>query len=76
MEDSLELEKSVNESLLKLHEVATKADDPQMTDYLEGEFLKEQVEANKEISDLITMMKRAGDGLGLHTIDQQLLQEN
>jgi hypothetical protein len=26
-----------------MHKVATKYDDPQMTDFLEGEFLKEQV---------------------------------
>merc|ERR1712045_471407 len=32
----------------------------------EGEYLKEQVEAEKEISDLVTKMKRAGDGIGLH----------
>ena len=46
--------------------------DAQLTDFLEGEFLKEQVEAIKEISDLITRMKRAGDGLGLHIIDKEL----
>merc|ERR1719242_3030527 len=35
----------------------------QMTDFLEGEYLKEQVEAQKEIGDLITKMKRAGEAL-------------
>merc|ERR1712180_79307 len=44
VEASLQLERTVNESL-------------------EGEYLKEQVEAIKEIADLITKMKRAGDGL-------------
>merc|ERR1712189_157352 len=44
-----------------------------MTDYREGTYLKEQVEAIKEIADLVTKMKRAGDGLGLHIIDKELL---
>ena len=43
-----------------------------MTDFVEGEFLKEQVEAEKEIGDLLTKMQRAGDGLGLHIIDKEL----
>ena len=42
-EDALDLEKSVNQSLLELHKVADGAGDPQMTDFLEGEYLKEQV---------------------------------
>ena len=43
-----------------------------MTDFIEGEYLKEQVEAQKEIGDFITKMKRAGDALGLHIIDKEL----
>jgi ferritin heavy chain len=52
--------------------VASEHEDAQLTDFLEGEYLKEQVEAQKEIGDLITKMKRAGDGLGLHIIDKEL----
>merc|ERR1712180_582218 len=33
---------------------------------LESEYLSEQVEGIKAVGDLITKMKRAGDGLGLH----------
>jgi len=72
VEASLELEKTVNQSLLDMHKVASDHDDAAFTDFLEGEFLKEQVEASKEISDLITKMKRAGDGLGLHLVDKDL----
>merc|ERR1711974_95105 len=46
--------------------------DAQLTDFIEGEYLKEQVEAQKEMGDLITKMKRAGDALGLHIIDKEL----
>merc|ERR1711974_51393 len=57
MEAALELEKTVNQSLL---------------DFLESEYLGEQVEGIKSIGDLITKMKRAGDGLGLHLIDKEM----
>jgi ferritin heavy chain len=60
------------QSLLELHKVANKHDDPQLTDYIEGEYLKEQVKAIKELADLITKMKRAGDAVGLHIIDKEL----
>merc|ERR1712226_1468077 len=69
---TLELEKTVNESLLAIHKVADGHGDAQMTDFLEGTYLNEQVEAIKEIGDLITKMRRAGDGLGLHIIDKEL----
>merc|ERR1712180_5181 len=72
MEASLELERTVNESLLAMHKVAAGHEDAQMTDFIEGTFLKEQVEAIKEIGDLITQMKKAGDGLGLYIIDKEL----
>jgi len=69
---TLDLEKQVNQILLDLHAKASEHDDSQLTDFLEGEFLKEQVEAIKEVGDLITKMKRAGPGLGLHVIDKEL----
>merc|ERR1712241_887354 len=72
VEASLELEKKVHESLLEMHKVADSHGDAQLTDFIEGEYLKEQVEAQKEIGDLITKMKRAGDALGLHIIDKEL----
>lgn len=72
MEASLELEKSVHQSLLDLHKNADDHDDAQLTDFLEGEYLKEQVEDQKYIGDLITKMKRAGDTVGLHIIDKEL----
>jgi len=71
-EASLQLERTVNASLLSMHQVASTHNDAQFTDFLEAEYLKEQVEAIKEIVDLLTKMKRAGDGLGLHVIDKEL----
>merc|ERR1711971_1089496 len=72
MEAALELEKTVNQSLLDLHKVAGDKSDGHLCDFLESEYLAEQVEGIKAIGDLITKMKRAGDGLGLHLIDKEM----
>ena len=73
-EDALDLEKSVNQSLLELHKVADGAGDPQMTDFLEGEFLKEQVEAAKELADLVTKIRRVGaTGTGIYLLDKDMV---
>ncbi|XP_050390094.1 soma ferritin isoform X3 [Patella vulgata] len=73
MQVALQLEKNVNQSLLDLHAVANKHNDPQMQDFLEGEYLKEQVDAIKEISDYITQLKRVGSGLGEYIFDRESL---
>ncbi|CAG2210647.1 FTH1 [Mytilus edulis] len=64
MQVALSLEKSVNQSLLDLHKTADSHNDAQMCDFLESEYLEEQVNAIKEISDHITQLKRVGSGLG------------
>ena len=43
VEASLELEKKVHESILAMHKNADEHGDAQLTDFLEGEYLKEQV---------------------------------
>ena len=52
VESSLELEKSVHESLLALHRNADEQSDAQLTDFLEGEYLKEQVNLKLELSNM------------------------
>merc|ERR1711982_226838 len=47
VEASLELEKKVHEALLELHKEGDSHGDAQLTDFIEGEFLKEQVQAQK-----------------------------
>lgn len=57
--------KDVNKSLLNLHKVAEENNDPQLCDFIESEYLEEQVEAIKKIADLVTQLNRVGgDGLG------------
>ena len=60
------------QSLLDLHEVASKNTDPQMADFLESEYLGEQVEAQKELGDYITQLKRVGPGMGEWHFDRVL----
>ena len=55
------LEKTVNNSLLDLHKISDTNNDPQFGDYLEGEFLKEQVEAISELSKYITQLEFIGN---------------
>ena len=46
-----------------------------MADWLESEFLDEQVKAIKEISDHITNLKRVGPGLGEYMFDKETLDD-
>merc|ERR1711920_844720 len=66
------LEKLVNEKLLTLHAIADEENDPQMADYIEGNFLNEQVEAIKKISDYVAQLRRVGEGHGVYHWDSQL----
>ena len=73
---SLELEKSVNKALLDLHKLATEKADPHLCDFLESEFLDEQVEDIKKLGDYITNLKRVGvpqNGLGEYLFDKHTL---
>ena len=58
-----------------MHNEAGSENDPHLCDFLETHYLGEQVEAAKELSDLITKMVRAGDGLGLHIIDKEMMDK-
>jgi len=71
MQAALALEKSVNQSLLDLHKLADGHGDAQMCDFIESEYLQEQVEAIKELSDRVTNLKRVGAGLGEFMYDKE-----
>ncbi|KAI5346625.1 PREDICTED: ferritin-3 [Prunus dulcis] len=76
MELALSLEKLTNEKLLNLHHVAEKNKDVQLTDFVESEFLTEQVEAIKKISEYVAQLRRVGKGHGVWHFDQALLHED
>lgn len=70
---ALQLEKDVNQSLLNVVRVGEANGDSNMVDFIEGEFLGEQVESIRHISDMITALNRAGnEGLGLYLFDKSL----
>jgi len=64
MQSALDLEKHVNQALLDLHKIADSHGDAQMCDFIEANYLTEQVEAINEIAKHITNLKRVGPGLG------------
>ncbi|KAH6805481.1 ferritin 4 [Perilla frutescens var. hirtella] len=75
MELALSLEKLTNEKLLNLHAVATRNNDVQLTDFVESEYLAEQVESIKQISEYVAQLRRVGKGHGVWHFDQMLLGE-
>ena len=58
VEASLELEKKVHESILAMHKNADEHGDAQLTDFLEGEYLKEQVHYIKHSFSLCYLLLR------------------
>lgn len=72
MQAALALEKNVNQSLLDLHKLSDSKGDAQMCDFIEANYLTEQVEGIKDLSDKITNLKRVGTGLGEYMFDKQL----
>lgn len=75
MELALSLEKLTNEKLLKLQSVGVKNNDVQLVDFVESEFLGEQVEAIKKISEYVAQLRRIGKGHGVWHFDQMLLND-
>jgi ferritin heavy chain len=69
---SLELEKKTIRSLLDLHKIATVHEDNELTDFLEIEFLQEQIKTIKELGDRVSELERAQSGLGEYVYDLQL----
>lgn len=75
MQAALALEKNVNQALLDLHKIADSHGDAQMCDFIENEFLSEQVDAIKELSDHVTNLKRVGPGMGEYLFDKETLSD-
>lgn len=72
LESALQLERDVNQSLLDLHSIASNHGDAQFCDFIESEYLQEQVEAIKTITGMITNLKRVGPGLGEYLFSKSL----
>jgi len=66
LEEALALEKKVNEALLALHGISSANNDAHLCDFLESNFLDEQVQSINELGKLVVNAKRCGDGLGVY----------
>ena len=68
---ALNMEQIVYESLLQVHAVGDECNDPQFCDFIESEYLEEQVTAINEIKKYIEQLKRIGDdGAGVWQFDR------
>jgi len=76
LQTALELEKKVNQALLDLHTLADTHGDKQMCDFLESNYLEEQVKSIKEFGDLISQAKRCGPGLGEFMFDKHAFSDD
>ena len=69
---ALDMEQSVYNSLLEVHKTGESENDPQFTDFIEGQFLGEQVQALNEVAKHVTQLQLIGnDGHGVWNFDQE-----
>uniref|UniRef100_V9LBS9 Ferritin n=1 Tax=Callorhinchus milii TaxID=7868 RepID=V9LBS9_CALMI len=76
MQYALQLEKTVNQSLLTLHKISSDANDPHLCDFLESDYLTEQVVAIKQLGEHISNLQRLGapqNGMAEYLFDKHTL---
>ena len=74
MQTALTLEKVVNQSLLDLHKIAEKHNDPQMhsENFVKRNYLKKQVDTVKGLADNVTNLSKVGKGHSEWHFDHEL----
>jgi ferritin heavy chain len=70
---ALSLEKLNFQKLRELHDVADKNGDANMSDFIEGKLLEEQVNSVKAAAQVVSQLRRVGKGLGVWEFDKMLL---
>uniref|UniRef100_A0A915CSW8 Ferritin n=1 Tax=Ditylenchus dipsaci TaxID=166011 RepID=A0A915CSW8_9BILA len=73
---ALILEKKNNTNLLSLHKLAARDSDSQLCDFLEDQYLREQIESIEEIGKIVAQLKRVGQGLGEYIFDKEFQQQD
>ncbi|XP_043923370.1 ferritin heavy chain [Protopterus annectens] len=76
MECALALEKTVNQSLLELHKLASDKNDPHLCDFIETHCLDEQVKSIKELGGFVTNLRKMGapqNGMAEYLFDKHTL---
>ncbi|XP_068159446.1 soma ferritin [Drosophila tropicalis] len=69
---ALKMELDVNQHLLDLHALASSEDDPNLCDFIEANFLQEQVDGQKILADLIRQLERATTDVGDYLFDKYM----
>lgn len=75
VESALSLERDVKQSLWNLAKIAETENDHVTEDYIKGEYLEKQIMIVKFMADLLTNVRRVGDGPGLFVLDRALLKK-
>ncbi|XP_055344687.1 soma ferritin-like [Paramacrobiotus metropolitanus] len=75
MEEALEMEKSVNETLIELHRIGSEHGDPQLTTFVEDNFFQEQTEDIKTLANYVGILRKVGQGLGEFEFDYEILRK-
>ena len=58
---ALEMEQHVYQSLLELHKLGETHNDPALTDFIEGEYLTEQIDGINELSSYVSQLRLIGN---------------
>ncbi|XP_040121273.1 ferritin heavy chain-like [Oryx dammah] len=75
-QDTLHLEKSVNQSLLDLHQLATNSSDTHLCHVLETSYLDQQIKFIKELGDHVSNLSNVGSlegSLAYYILDKHTL---
>uniref|UniRef100_A0A3Q0RI34 Ferritin n=1 Tax=Amphilophus citrinellus TaxID=61819 RepID=A0A3Q0RI34_AMPCI len=79
LECALQLEKSVNQSLLDLQKMATEHNDPHMCDFIETHFLDEQVKSIKQLANWVSNLRHMGapqNGMAEYLFDKHTMSSS
>uniref|UniRef100_A0A1I8HJB0 Ferritin n=1 Tax=Macrostomum lignano TaxID=282301 RepID=A0A1I8HJB0_9PLAT len=71
-ETALGAEKNITQELYRLRDRADMESDPHLVDFIESEFLTEQVTSIRDLRELIARLNKAGSGLGELIVDKEL----
>ncbi|XP_078286537.1 ferritin heavy chain-like isoform X2 [Rhinoraja longicauda] len=79
MEQALQLEIEVNQCILNLHKLGSEQNDVSLCEFLESNYLSDQLEAIRKLGEHITNLKRLGapeNGMGEYLFDKHTLGKN
>jgi len=75
LEEAIQLENEVNDYIHKIHGIAEHTClDPHLMDFLESEYLEEQMTSINQLTRLHTMLSQMQNGVGEYLLDRQILE--